>query len=383
MARIIPGLPNYGGDAPDAPLDGSQDPENLRVAQQIWQNRAQAAIPQEDSAPEWWNQSPSDFLNDPNTAEPFDFHNDHEALQAVLPERPGLPFYHDASHAQHDTRVGSLLRVLAYAGMGGLAGRGGNEQMVAQSGGHRSGGVGVGFQYGLQAGQNLQNLALQRQAMKDKSDYQRAQIARMQTQTAGMPQQQADQSKYRQGRVAYLDAQTQKLKAESDKLKRTPQDKLVHSYQADDGKVHFVYQKSTGDQYEKASEQKFYQKPEKPAAIPRPIVGHGHDGIYVIDPSTFKAHKVVSYAQNATRHASPAYFRSVENWKDKEWRKVQNDSFLSDDDKMSRLQEIQDHYESVIATGGGEPAHYDVKTGASPTFNPASHADANDPLGIR
>jgi hypothetical protein len=226
---------------------------------------------------------------------------------------------------------------------------------------------------------------LQRQAMKDKSDYQRAQIARMQTQTAGMPQAQADLSKYRAARTGYLGAQAQKLQAAAEALKRGPKDQILRNFNGDDGKVHFLFQKPDGSTYEKVSNSGFYTAPEKLAAIPRPIVGHGHDGIYLIDPSTFKAHKVVSYPQNATRHASPAYFRKVENWKDSEWRKVQNNSLLGDDEKANALQAIQDHYESVIQTGGGDVTHYDVRSGAnaSPTFNPASRVDANDPLGIR
>jgi hypothetical protein len=333
-------------------------------ALQRWSQAGQQPVAKESDQPDWWDQSPEEFLSDPANGH-IDFHNDEHALKAVLPESPALPWYRDQTHDQHQSRSAALLRILGSAAIGGLAGRGGQEQMIAQSGGHRAGGIGVGFQYGLAAGQNLQNLALQRQAIKDRSDWQRAQINRAQAQTAGMPQAQADLSKYRQARTGYLQAQ-------AEKLKRAPTDKLIHSYNADDGKVHFLYQKSNGSTYEKISSQGFATAPEKPAASPRPIVGHGHDGIYIIDPTTFKAHKVVSYPQNATRRASPAYFRNVENWKDKEWRKVQNDSLLTDDEKMDRLQGIQDHYESVIATGGGEPSHYDVRTGASAGTAPRS-----------
>ena len=95
---------------------------------------------------------------------------------------------------------------------------------------------------------------------KNKSDYQRAQNARMQTQTAGMPQAQADLSKYRQARNWLPRPQTQKI---ADALKRAPKDKVIHSYNADDGKVHFLYQKPDGSTYEKASDQGFYTAPEQ------------------------------------------------------------------------------------------------------------------------
>jgi hypothetical protein len=374
------------GDQPA--YDPNTDPEIQRITDQLngrmWGQGAQQPAAQESDQPEWWSQSPEEFLSDPQN-EALDFHNDEHALNAVLPEAPAPPWYHDTSHPQHQSRSAALLRILGSAAIGGLAGRGGQEQTIAQSHGMRSGGIGTGFQYGLAAGQQLQNLVLQRQAMKDKSDYQRAQIARMQTQTAGMPQAQADLSKYRAARTGYLGAQAQKLQAAAEALKRGPKDQILRNFNGDDGKVHFLFQKPDGSTYEKVSNSGFYTAPEKLAAIPRPIVGHGHDGIYLIDPSTFKAHKVVSYPQNATRHASPAYFRKVENWKDSEWRKVQNNSLLGDDEKANALQAIQDHYESVIQTGGGDVTHYDVRSGAnaSPTFNPASRTDANDPLGIR
>jgi hypothetical protein len=322
---------------------------------------------QDPDQPEWWDQSPQQFLSDPAN-EHIDFHNDEHALNAVLPESPALPWYQDQSHKHHESKAAALLRVLGSAAIGGLAGRGGQEQTIAQSHGMRSGGIGTGFQYGLAAGQQLQNLVLQRQAMKDKSDYQRAQIARMQTQTAGMPQAQADLSKYRAARTGYLDAQTKKL---ADALKRGPKDKVIHSYNADDGKVHFLYQKPDGSTYEKASDQGFYTAPEK-QTIPRPIVGHGHDGIYLIDPSTFKAHKVVSYSQNATRKAPESYFRRAQNWKDSEWRKIQNNSLLSDDEKMQALQSVEDHFGAVVRTGGGEYDPFDVRTGTSAGSAPPS-----------
>jgi hypothetical protein len=364
------------------------DPEIQRITDQLngrmWGQGAQQPAAQEPDQPEWWSQSPEEFLSDPQN-EALDFHNDPEALAAVLPQSPELHWSQDLSNPKHTSRLAKFLQIAGSAAIGGLAGRGGQEQMIAQSGGHRAGGIGVGFQYGLQAGQNLQNLALQRQQMKDMSDYRRAQINRAQAQTAGMPQAQADLSKYRAARTGYLGAQTERMQAEAEKLKRAPKDQILRSYNADDGKVHFLYSKPDGSTYEKVSDQGFYTAPEKPAAIPRPIVGHGPDGIYLISPDTFKAHKVVSYAPNAQRHASPAYFRKVENWKDSEWRKVQNNSLLSDDEKANALQAIQDHYESVIQTGGGDVTHYDVRSGAnaSPTFNPASRTDANDPLGIR
>jgi hypothetical protein len=366
------GWPSMDGEDDTQDTSAEIDPEIQRITDQLngrmWGQGAQQPAAQEPDQPEWWSQSPEEFLSDPQN-EALDFHNDPEALDAVLPKAPELPWYQDQSHPQHQSRSASLLRILGSAAIGGLAGRGGQEQMIAQSHGMRSGGIGTGFQYGLAAGQQLQNLVLQRQAMKDKSDYQRAQIARMQTQTAALPQKEADLSKYRRARTGYLDAQTSKI-AES--LKRAPKDKVIHSYNADDGKVHFLYQKPDGSTYEKASDQGFYTAPEKPAAIARPIVGHGHDGIYLIDPSTFKAHKVVSYPQNAQRHAPESYFRAAQNWKDKEWRKIQNDSLLSDDEKMNRLQQVEDHFGSVVQTGGGGYTPYDVRSGTSAGSAPPS-----------
>lgn len=384
MPRVIPGVPTNDEGVPSfTDPEQEQDPETQRAIQQLVDKWSQPAPAQEAPAEtDWTQQTPEDYAAG-NPDHVLDFHNDGEALDAVLPQRPAPAWYHDSSHPQHQTRAGSLMRVLKFAAMGGLAGRAGNEQMIAQSGGHRSGGVGTGFQYGLAAGQNLQNLALRRQQMREMSDYRQAQTNRINAQTAGMPQQQSDLSKYRNARTGYIGAQTEKLKAEAEKLKRAPNDKLIHSYNADDGKVHFLFQKPGGKTYEQASEQSFYEKPDKPAAPPRPIVGHGPDGIYVIDPSTFRAHKVVAFPPEKHRRATADYFRKVDDWKSREWKKVQNDSMLSDDDKMQQLQEIQDHYERSIATGGGDVNHYDVRTGGFANFNPAQGSDAKDPLGIR
>ncbi|MGE5057244.1 MAG: hypothetical protein ACM3WP_24055 [Acidobacteriota bacterium] len=385
MPRIIPGVPTNDESIP-AFTDPEQeyDPETQQAIQDLIDRSQPWRQPAEAPAEiDWTQQSPEDYAA-ANPDHVLDFHNDPEALDAVLPQRPAPPWYHDSSHPQPQTRAASLMRVLAYAAMGGLAGRGGSEQMVAQSDGHRSGGVGVGFQYGLAAGQNLQNLALRRQQMREMSDYRQAQTNRINAQTAAIPQQQADLSKYRQARTGYVNAQSEKLKADAERLKRAPNDKLIHSYNADDGKVHFLFQKPGGQTYEKVSEQSFYEKPEKQTP-PRPLLGHGHDGIYLIDPTTFRAHKVVSYPPNAIRRGTPAQFQKLDDWKNREWKKVQNDSLLSDDDKMQQLQSIQNHFERGIITLGGDVEHFDVRTGSSafPAFNPAQGADAKDPLGIR
>lgn len=56
------------------------------------------------------------------------------------------------------TKGGKLLTMLASGIEGALAGRAAEEQMIAQSGGRRSGGFGIGFEGGLQQGQALQQL---------------------------------------------------------------------------------------------------------------------------------------------------------------------------------------------------------------------------------
>ena len=296
---------------------------------------------------------------------PFDFHEDPEALGAILPESPALPAHRDRTHPMHDTKLGKLRRAAQYAIVGGLAGSAG-------------GNVGQGFAYGQNAIANLQALQMQRDQAKQMAAYHDAQIQRMNAQTAGLPQQQADMSAYRTARTEYL-------KAQSAKLKRAPNDKFVHSYQGADGRMRLIFQKPGGGTYEQASDQPFYSKPDKPPAAPRPLLGHGPDGgVYLIDPTTGHSRLVIRGKDpNAPKkRASAEYFRKVDNWKSNEWRKATNDSMLSDDERMQRLQDIQDHYERAIVTGGGDVNHYDVRTGgfSQPGTN---STDPNDPWKLR
>jgi len=361
------GWPDAGGQEGD----GANDPETQRAVQDIidgaqpWRQWAQDAqdAPAQEPDPAWMSQSPQEYFNE---NPPLDFHQDPEAAGAILPESPPLPYYHDRSHPEHQTRAAALLRVLAMGAMGGLAGAGAKN-------------AGEGFRYGVQAAQNLQNLQARRQAAKDQSDWRRTQIERAQAQTAGIPQQQQDLSAYRSGRTAYLQAQT-------DKLKRAPNDKLLRSYNGDDKKVHFVFQSPAGDTYEKASDTSFYTKPEAQQKSPRPIVGHGHDGaLYLIDPDTGHARKVLD-GFSKPRVASPTYFERVDRWKNSEWTKINNNSLLSEDERLQRLQDAQDHYERAILTGGGSVEHYDVRIGATPGGGraaPGRTGPNRDPLGIR
>jgi hypothetical protein len=290
---------------------------------------------------------------------PFDFHNDHEALGALMPSSPPLSPYQDASHPQKSgSKLGKLWQVMQSAAAGAAAGSAG-------------GNFGQGFNLAQQASQNLQQLQVQRQAAKDLSDWRQAQIERSRQEAQGIPAKQAAMNAYRNARTRYVDQQTEKLK-------QAPSDKFIHSYNATDGKVHLVYQKASGDTYEKSSDAAFFVKPE---AQPRPLLAHGHDhGVWLIDPNTGHARQVIKGRTDVpVRRGTPGQFATVEQWKNREWNRVQNDVMLSDADKMQRLQNVQDQFERVITTLGGEPAHYDVRSGSGQSN---SQNDPNDPLGL-
>src|SRR4051812_26531780 len=138
MTLPITGFPDMsdGEDGGQPPYDPNTDPQILGItdrlnndALQRWSQGAQQPAADDgmpDEPPEWWNQSPGEFLSDPKNAA-LDFHNDPEALDAVLPKAPAPPWYHDTSHPQHQSRSAALLRILGSAAIGGLAGRGGQE----------------------------------------------------------------------------------------------------------------------------------------------------------------------------------------------------------------------------------------------------------------
>jgi hypothetical protein len=178
--------------------DGSQDtsaeidPEIQKITDQLnsraWNQGTQQQPPfssEISGEPVQAGMTPEEFA----AAPALDPHNDDEAWQALIPESPELPWWQDSSHENHTSNLGKLMRVMAAAGIGALAGRGGQEALIAQSHGMRSGGIGTGFSYGAQAVQNLQNLALQRQEMADKSAYQQAQTGMLQARTSisGVP----------------------------------------------------------------------------------------------------------------------------------------------------------------------------------------------------
>jgi hypothetical protein len=299
---------------------------------------------------------------------PFDFHNDHEALSAIMPESPALSPYQDASHPASTSKFGKLWQMfgptLKSAAMGAAAGSAG-------------GNFGQGFLYAQQASRNLQQLQMQRQAAKDLSDWRQAQTERVRQQTLGIPAQQAAMNSYRNARTAYIDAQAAKLR-------QAPNDKLVHAYNGADGKVHLVYQKPSGGTYEQASDAAFFVKPE---AQQRPLLAHGHDhSVWLVDPQTGHARQVIRGNTNLpARRGTPAQFATIEQWKNREWNKVQNDVLLGNADKMQRLQGIQDQYERVIRTLGGEPSHFDVRMGAAQPAPQLAGAQGsqNDPWGLR
>src|SRR5262249_19490399 len=129
------------------------------------------------------------------------------------------------------------------------------------------------------------------------------------------------------------------------------------------------------------SAQDFYKKPATPQ---RPLLGRGADhGVYMIDPTNGQSQLVIPPPKNAPppRRASAEYFRKVDNWKDREWRKVVSDSGLGEQQRLDRLQDIQDHYERAIVTGGGDVQHYDVRRGLA--AQPLGGYADNDPLHIR
>src|SRR4051812_26547457 len=55
---------------------------------------------------------------------PIDFHNDHHALKAILPESPTLPTAQDATHPHSQSKIGKLWQiagpVLKDAAIGGM-----------------------------------------------------------------------------------------------------------------------------------------------------------------------------------------------------------------------------------------------------------------------
>jgi hypothetical protein len=344
--------PAYG----EPEYDASADPAMVALADRLsaWNQPAQAAGQQATPGE-------PDFATPEQY--PLDPHTDPEVLDALLPTGPDLPNYQNASHPGHQTRLGSMLRILSGAAVGALAGRGANEQAIVQSHGMRSGGVGVGFMGGLQAGQALQNLQLKRQALRDASAYKQAQTDLLKAKSSAFPQQQADLAKYRAARTSYLGAQMAKLEAEADKLRKAPNDKFIHAYEGDGGQVRLIFQKPDGGTYEKQSDQDFYQKPEKAPGPPHYIHMHGPDGQYLVDPTDLSAHKIFSYP--STRKAPESYFRRASNWKNAEWQKVVNDSLLSDEEKANKLQAIEDHFGAVVQVGGGEYTPFDVRTGTS------------------
>jgi hypothetical protein len=302
---------------------------------------------------------------------PLDFHNDPQALKAIMPETPALPSAQDASHPTSKSKLGKMWQIagpmLRDATLGGIAGAAG-------------GNMGQGLMYGQQAVQNLQRLQMERQAAKDLSDWHQAQTQKVRAQTLGMPQQQTAMNAYRGARTNYLDAQGAFLKARTDKLKQAPSDKLINTYHAADGKVHLVFERPSGDAYEKVSDASFFVHP---AAKPRPLVAHGHDGIYLIDPETSHAHKVID-SPTAPRKGTPGQFASVEKWKNSEFNKIQNNVLLSDAEKTSRLQTAQDMFERVVKTLGGEPSHYVVpQQGSAPQLGSGQPSSQNDPWKLR
>lgn len=72
----------------------------------------------------------------------------------------------------------------------------------------------------------------------------------------------------------------------------------------------------------------------KAANWARPPLGHGDDGIYLIGPTTGSARKLFPITPTR-QHAAPprSISEPVDNCKDREWKKVANESLLTDDDK--------------------------------------------------
>lgn len=364
LEGIVP-LQDAESEPDEIDAQDSQDPVDMDLVNRLIAQNQPRDDDDEDS------QSPEEYLA---ANPPISFHDDPQALQAIMPQAPALPNAQDATHPASKSKLGKLWAiagpVLKDAAIGGLAGSAG-------------GNIGQGFQYAQQAAQNLQRMQMERQAAKDLSDWHQAQTARLQQQTAGMPQQQSAMNAYRTSRANYNDAQAAFFRARTDRLKVAPNDKLVHTYNGNDGKVHLVYQKPNGDAYERASDASFFVHP---AAQPKPLLAHGHDhAVYLIDPQTGHSRKVIEGSTDAPpRKGTPAQFTQIEKYKQGEWDKVANDVLLSDAEKTNRLQNIQDHYERLITTLGGEPAHYVVPPQGStqPISNPSAQNDPKDPLGL-
>jgi hypothetical protein len=365
--------------------DGSQDtsaeidPEIQRITNELngrtWGQAAPPTAVQEE--PNWREMTPDELMGHPMTPPAtFDLShdsNDDAAWNSVLP---------DMQEAAPQSRGAKLLSLLGNVAVGGMAGRAASEQAVAQSGGRRGGGFGGGFTAGQGAIQAMADEAAKRQQQADLAAWQQARTENLQAKTKAYPAQQDAFGKYRDARTQYLKAQAGRVQAEIDKLKRGPADRPVGGYVGDDGKKHVIFAKPDGGTYESIGEKPVYHGP---------IVTKNAHGTTIIDPLTYQVlHQIPNPPSGPKPMSEAQKQRQVDraNRAD-EWKmtnlnrlhKQMQEGAIDEPEYYRQWQDVQDHYEDLVKGSGGSVTHVDVRTGAN--FNPASKADANDPLGIR
>ena len=125
-------------DGEQPAYDPNTDPEILKLTDEInsrrWNQPAPPVSSDISGEPEWWSQSPQEFLSDPQN-EAIDFHNDPEALDAVPPEVAGITLVSGLSHPQLGSRAGNLMaHYRRSAAIGGTGRKGRKEQTIANLG---------------------------------------------------------------------------------------------------------------------------------------------------------------------------------------------------------------------------------------------------------
>jgi hypothetical protein len=358
------GWPSMDGEDDTQYTSAEIDPEIQGITDQLNSRMWGAQQPAAQEEPDWREMNAEQFFAHPETPQPFDLShdsNDQEAWDAVLPERPDTPWFNDASNPLHQSRISKLLQGLSMAAQGGLAGRAASERAVAESGGHRSGGAGMGFVAGQQAIENLRTLAAKRQQEADLSAWKQAQIGNLNAKTAAYPGQQSALNAWRLARTDHMKAAADRVQAQADALRRAPADKLLHSYTGSDNRIHFLYMKGDGSKYEEAGQTPVYEKP---------IITRNSRGIFVTDPLTHQTVQSHSFPPAPEKPLSAAQqqkradnLNRVEEWKIRNWNKITSDASLTPQERDRQLEDVQSHYENVILSNHGTVDHYDVATG--------------------
>jgi hypothetical protein len=142
-----------------------------------------------------------------------------------------------------ETKLGKLIHLLTAGIQGGIAGRAASERAVAESGGRRSAGFATGAMAAIEEPQRQRRIKQQMEATDIANQQNQAETEQRRVLLPWLLKNQQLQGKHLESQIAENNAQ-------AEKAKREPTDKLIDTYDNDQGQRVVAFQKQDGSTYE-------------------------------------------------------------------------------------------------------------------------------------